>query len=89
MLTDLDGMLVTNIELVDEKPQKTIYPRPGYEQAVIYTVDGNKIKTTIFSAKKKDIAWSLENKKARIAKQNIRVKLNAAGRIESETMMLF
>lgn len=89
MLTDLDGILVTDITLSPEKPEKVIYPRPGFSQPVYYTVDGKQIKTTIFSSKKKEIQSRFENTKARISKQNLRVKLNAAGRIESEITMLF
>ncbi len=89
MLSDSDGLLVTDIELAAEKPEKTVYPRPGYIQPVFYTVEGKKIKTTIFAGKKKDIPSRFANTQARIAKQNLRVKLNAAGRIESEITMLF
>lgn len=89
MLNNSDGILVTDISMADGRPEKTNYPRPGYLQAVYYTVDGKQIKTTIFSSKKKEIQSRLENTRARIQKQNLRVKLNEAGRIGSEITMLF
>lgn len=73
--------LVTNVELVNEKPFKVTYPRKGYAQPVFYTVNGKQYRSSVFAEKLKEVKQTFDSHKTRVSQQKVKVTLNEQDKI--------